>query len=100
MRGEKLLAKMRYSFVFFVVLYVVFTHINCDIKSSCAETGKQLRAELFGEDGFSERNAGNRSDVQRSGVVEIQTGLLSNEEKGKLCLKNVTRCVENGKSDF
>lgn len=42
-------------------------------------------------------NISGNGTVFRKEIEEISTELLSNEEKGRACLKNLTKCLENGK---
>lgn len=93
---------MRCSFAFFAVLYVVVTYINCDVKSSYFVPMRQktLRERFQIEDFFETNFSRFISGKVKEEIENVKNGLYSNEEKGKICLKNITKCMENGMENF
>lgn len=78
------------SFVFFIALYLVFTHTNCGIESSYLRKKREnITLEDFGV--FM---------VQINGSVwnDFDRTLLRGEDRIKKCLKDVDLCMENGKN--
>lgn len=72
------------SFAFLVALYLVITHINCGIESSYLK-----RAE-------GGRNGSGVGLVEVHVKPPLASPFVDDEEKGKTCVKNMTRCLQDG----
>lgn len=78
------------SFSFFAILYFVVTNIKCAEKSTILEE----RINLYSGFNFTHSLDANYSAEK---VIELDLSEeLLGEEIGKRCLKNVTRCMEEG----
>ncbi|CAH0557874.1 unnamed protein product [Brassicogethes aeneus] len=69
------------KFAFIVIIYFVLTRINCDINSSYVKFK------------YSLSNLTLKNDVKIE--LDIEENVLSEEERGKLCVKNFTKCRNN-----
>lgn len=106
------------SFAFLVTLYVVFTHINCDINSNYSKSASYQNA--LRDRTISKKNHTDNIhqhpintpltllppfnithfDVLANNdttLLDFEDVLLDNESRGKLCLLNVSQCIEKGK---
>ncbi|XP_018563221.1 nose resistant to fluoxetine protein 6-like [Anoplophora glabripennis] len=89
------------SFAFLAIMYIVFTNTNCDIKWD--HFGNENRTKSINS---VLRNLVNKTNLtvvpflpnvaeeDSNFHIDIEDTLLSNEERGKICLKNVTECME------
>lgn len=94
------------SFAFLAIMYIVFTNINCDVKWDHFESENRTRSinsvlkNIVNKTNltvapfmpWSPKIVEEENDFQ----LDIEETLLSNEERGKICLKNVTKCMEEG----
>lgn len=92
-------------------IYLVFTCVKCDGQSSCVVPIQQnslgdhhvILEELVENNNFTivadlSSVLNNSSNATFTSELEdIGTELLSNTEKGRVCLKNLTKCLDNGK---
>lgn len=88
------------SFAFLVTLYFVFTHINCDINSSNIHFKSTFSLQQYL---VNQTENATLSNIQETSIyedelkkIQLDETILSNEEKGKLCLKNITECIDKG----
>ncbi|XP_030765294.1 nose resistant to fluoxetine protein 6-like [Sitophilus oryzae] len=92
------------NFPFFAILYIVVTNIKCAEKSaiysenaikfeaifsSALNNGNVVEIENFPE---IFRNFSLATDSELK--VELETSVLSEEERGRQCLRNVTKCID------
>lgn len=100
------------SCTFFLTVYSVFAHGKCDGQSSCIIPIQQtnlgehhvILEELVENSNFTTiselpavLNISSNASSFSSEFEDVGTSVLSNAEKGRACLKNLTKCRENGK---